>query len=110
MTAPDQKTLATLLTEARNPAPEHLDELSTLEMLGIMNDEDEKVASAVRAELPNMARSIERLQAQQNIRNSLLLGNFKTGRFVVAKIGPLLTGVAYRVRGQSTYRGDRYHV
>jgi len=59
MTAPDQKILATLLTEARNPATEHLDELPTLEMLGIMNDEDAKVASAVRAELPNIARAID---------------------------------------------------
>jgi N-acetylmuramic acid 6-phosphate etherase len=33
MPAPDQPVLGSLLTEARNPASEHLDQLSTLEML-----------------------------------------------------------------------------
>jgi N-acetylmuramic acid 6-phosphate etherase len=51
--------LGTLATEARNPASEHLDELSTLEMLGVMNDEDAKVAGAVRAELPAVARAVD---------------------------------------------------
>lgn len=51
--------LGTLATEARNPASEHLDELSTLEMLGVMNDEDAKVAGAVRAELPAVARALD---------------------------------------------------
>jgi N-acetylmuramic acid 6-phosphate etherase len=57
--APDQPALAHLLTEARNPASEHLDQLSTLEMLEVMNDEDAKVAAAVRAELPNIALAVD---------------------------------------------------
>ena len=32
--------LATLPTEARNPATEHIDQLSTLEMLRVINKED----------------------------------------------------------------------
>lgn len=51
--------LGALATESRNPASEHLDELSTLEMLGVMNDEDARVAAAVRAELPAIARAVD---------------------------------------------------
>jgi N-acetylmuramic acid 6-phosphate etherase len=57
--APDQKILGTLLTEARNPASEHLDELSTLEMLTVINAEDAKVAGAVHAELPQIAKAVD---------------------------------------------------
>jgi N-acetylmuramic acid 6-phosphate etherase len=57
--APDQKILGTLLTEARNPASEHLDELSTLEMLTVINAEDAKVAAAVHAELPQIAKAVD---------------------------------------------------
>ena len=59
MKAPDQPVLAQLLTEARNPASEHLDQLSTVEMLTVMNDEDAKVAGAVRAKLPQIARAVD---------------------------------------------------
>ncbi len=51
--------LGSLLTETRNPASEHLDELSTLDMLTVINDEDAKVAAAVRAELPAIARAVD---------------------------------------------------
>lgn len=51
--------LGSLLTEARHPATEHLDELSTLDMLRVINDEDAKVAAAVRAELPQIAQAID---------------------------------------------------
>lgn len=57
--APDQPILAGLLTETRNSATEHIDQLPTLEMLGIINDEDGKVAAAVRAELPNIALAVD---------------------------------------------------
>jgi N-acetylmuramic acid 6-phosphate etherase len=59
MSAPDRGTLGSLLTEARNPASEHLDTLPTLEMLGLINAEDAKVADAVRAELGNVARAVD---------------------------------------------------
>jgi N-acetylmuramic acid 6-phosphate etherase len=64
MQAPDQKILGTLLTESRNPATEHLDQLPTLEMLEVINDEDAKVAGAVRAELPHVARAIDEVAAR----------------------------------------------
>jgi len=59
MSAPDRDMLGSLLTEARNPASEHLDELSTLEMLALINAEDAKVAAAVQAELGNLARAVD---------------------------------------------------
>lgn len=64
MQAPDQPILGALLTEARNPATEHLDELPTLAMLEVINDEDAKVAGAVRAELPQIARAIDEVAAR----------------------------------------------
>ena len=59
MTAPDRDTLGSLLTETRNPASEHLDELPTLEMLGLINAEDAKVAGAVHAELGQIAKAVD---------------------------------------------------
>ncbi len=51
--------IATLLTEQTNPASARIDQLSTLEMLRVFNDEDRKVAEAVTAELPNIARAVD---------------------------------------------------
>ena len=53
--------LATLLTEARNPATEHIDELPTLDMLRVINNEDAKVAQAVAAELPNITKAVDEI-------------------------------------------------
>jgi len=64
MPAPDQPVLASLLTEARNPASEHLDQLSTLEMLTLMNAQDATVAGAVHAELPQIARAVDAIAAR----------------------------------------------
>ena len=64
MPAPDQSALGTLLTEARNPASERLDQLATLEMLEMMNAEDATVAAAVHAELPSIARAIDAIAAR----------------------------------------------
>jgi N-acetylmuramic acid 6-phosphate etherase len=51
--------LSTLPTEARNPASEHIDELPTLEMLRVINDEDAGVAAAVARELPHIANAVD---------------------------------------------------
>lgn len=56
--------LAALLTETRNLASAKLDQLSTLEMLTLINDEDAKVASAVRAELPSIAKAVDAIAAR----------------------------------------------
>lgn len=51
--------LAALATEARNPISEHIDELPTLDMLRLINEEDARVATAVAAVLPETARAID---------------------------------------------------
>jgi len=56
--------LAALPTEGRNPASEHIDRLSTLEMLTVINREDQTVALAVERELPNIARAIDAIAAR----------------------------------------------
>jgi len=51
--------LAALATEARNPRTEHIDELPTLDMLRLINEEDAKVAAAVAIVLPQVAEAID---------------------------------------------------
>jgi N-acetylmuramic acid 6-phosphate etherase len=55
----DTASLAALATEARNPASERLDELSTVEMLGVMHTADREVIDAVGAELPRIAAAVD---------------------------------------------------
>jgi len=52
-------SLAALATEARNPASERLDELSTVEMLGVMHAGDREVVDAVGAEIPHIAAAVD---------------------------------------------------
>jgi len=56
--------LASLLTESRNPRTGHIDQLSTLDMLTLINDEDATIAAAVRAELPSIARAVDEIAAR----------------------------------------------
>jgi N-acetylmuramic acid 6-phosphate etherase len=53
--------LAALPTEARNPLTADIDQLPTLDMLRLINDEDAKVAAAVAAVLPETARAIDEI-------------------------------------------------
>jgi N-acetylmuramic acid 6-phosphate etherase len=53
--------LSTLLTESRNPLSEHIDQLPTLDMLRVINDEDAKIAAAVADELPNIAKAVDEI-------------------------------------------------
>ena len=48
-----------LQTEQRNPATEHIDEVSTLEMLAIINREDALVSAAVAAQLVPIAEAVD---------------------------------------------------
>ncbi|WP_263367065.1 N-acetylmuramic acid 6-phosphate etherase [Edaphobacter bradus] len=51
--------LAALTTEARNPRTEHIDQLPTLEMLTVINQEDQSVPLAVAIELPHIAKAVD---------------------------------------------------
>ncbi len=60
----DAVSLAALATEARNPASERLDELSTAEMLGVMHTADCEVVDAVEAEIPHIALAVDAIAAR----------------------------------------------
>lgn len=51
--------LRRLSTEQILPAARHLDRMSSLEMVRLMNEEDATVASAVRRALPQIARAVD---------------------------------------------------
>ena len=51
--------LGLLTTETRNLQSEHIDELSTLEMLTLINREDATVATAVASQLPAIAQAVD---------------------------------------------------
>ncbi|WP_265442768.1 N-acetylmuramic acid 6-phosphate etherase [Flexivirga meconopsidis] len=51
--------LGDLDTETRNPRSSGLDLMSTHQVLELMNDEDQTVASAVRSMLPEIAKAVE---------------------------------------------------
>jgi len=51
--------LAQLLTERVNPASRDIDARSTVEMLEIINQEDQKIAGAVEAEIPVIATAVD---------------------------------------------------
>jgi len=52
-----------LLTEQPNPASQDIDAQPVEQILRIMNDEDHKVAPAVAAEIPNIARAVDAVVA-----------------------------------------------
>ena len=54
-----QPLLSGLSTEARNPLSESIDELSTIEMLTLINQEDATVAAAVATQLPVIAQAVD---------------------------------------------------
>ncbi len=51
--------LENLLTEQPNPASANIDERSTAEVLGIINNEDRRVADSVAAEIPSIAQAVD---------------------------------------------------
>jgi len=53
--------LTGLLTEQPNPASDHIDALSTGEVLAIINGEDQKIAAAVAGEIPRIAEAVDRI-------------------------------------------------
>ncbi|QKJ88888.1 N-acetylmuramic acid 6-phosphate etherase [Paramixta manurensis] len=55
--------LNAMVTEGRNPASENIDQLSTADMLRVINNEDKKVALAVEAILPEITRAVDAIAA-----------------------------------------------
>ena len=57
------QTLSTLITEQRNPNSIHVDSLSALEIVQLMNEEDKQVPLAIEKCLPLIAQAVERIVA-----------------------------------------------
>ena len=57
------QTLSTLITEQRNSNSMHVDSLSALEIVQLMNKEDKQVPLAIEKCLPQIAQAVERIVA-----------------------------------------------
>ncbi|CAJ1813399.1 N-acetylmuramic acid 6-phosphate etherase [Aeromonas hydrophila] len=55
--------LSSMITETRNPASVEIDQLPTLEMLRVINQEDQQVALAVGQLLPEITRAVDAIAA-----------------------------------------------
>ena len=77
--------LGQLPTEARNPRSERIDQLSTIEMLALINEEDASVSRAVRAALPQIASVVEEV-ARRYVRGARV---FYVGAGTSGRLGVL---------------------
>lgn len=76
--------LENLTTEQRNPKSQNIDSLPTLEILKIINEDDNKVPSAVAKELPYIAQAVELIiTALKNGGRLLYFGAGTSGRIGV---------------------------
>src|SRR5262245_23366863 len=72
------------LTEERNPRTGDIDTLPTLDMLTLINTEDQKVALAIRDELPNIASAVDAITARMQRGGRLIyIGAGTSGRLGV---------------------------
>ena len=78
------ENLRDLLTEQQNPASARIDELETLQVLEIINDEDRRVADSITPELPHIAQAIDAIvNAFQNDGHLFYIGAGTSGRLGV---------------------------
>ena len=63
MSAAGSQDLRMLVSERRNPRSTEIDRLPTEDIVALMNAEDAGVAEAIRAELPAIARAVDRTAA-----------------------------------------------
>ena len=76
--------LASLLTEQPNPASARIDQLSTLDMLQVINAEDRLVADSITPELPRIAQAIDAIvNAFNNGGHLFYIGAGTSGRLGV---------------------------
>src|SRR5258707_5841312 len=59
-----ERSLSVLATEKVNPATAEIDRMSPLEIVQVINNEDAKVAQAVRQVSPSIARAIEEIASR----------------------------------------------
>lgn len=78
-------SLDSLLTEQRNPASQDIDQLSTVDLLRVINREDAKVAAAVETALPSIAEALDLIAARMAAGGRL----FYTGAGTSGRLGVL---------------------
>ena len=73
--------LSHLVTESRNQSSQNIDTLSTIEMLKVINNEDQKVALAVEKVLPEIAQVVDAVKAAFAVGGRLIyMGAGTSGR------------------------------
>ena len=78
------QTLSTLITEQRNPNSMHVDSLSALEIVQLMNQEDKQVPLAIEKCLPQIAQAVECIVAAfQQCGRLVYIGAGTSGRLGV---------------------------
>lgn len=76
--------LAKLSTEQRNPGTAHIDQLDTAEILRLINNEDAKVATAVRTILPGIEEAVNAIHERMEQGGRLIyVGSGSSGRMGV---------------------------
>ena len=53
--------LASLTTESSHPASHEIDSLETIDIVRLMNDEDQTIPLAIRAQLPQIALAVDQI-------------------------------------------------
>lgn len=95
--------LGTLKTEGRNPNTLHIDEMTTLEMVTVMNNENRVVEDAIATQLPEIAAAVDIIAEALNRGGHLIyIGAGTSGRLGVVDASecPPTFGVDYDlVRG-----------
>jgi N-acetylmuramic acid 6-phosphate etherase len=95
--------LSGLVTEQTNEASRHIDELPTVEMLRVINEEDRRVAESITPELPQIARAVEGIVAALQTGGRLFyIGAGTSGRLGVldaSECPPTFHVAADRVQG-----------
>ena len=95
--------LGTLKTEGRNQNTLHIDEMTTLEMVTVMNNENRVVEDAIATQLPEIAAAVDLIAASLNAGGHLIyIGAGTSGRLGVVDASecPPTFGVDYDlVRG-----------
>lgn len=92
-----------ILTETKNPASENIDNLTTLEIVEVINNEDKKVALAVQQVLNDVAKGVDIIvQAFENDGSLLYFGAGTSGRLGVldaSECPPTFSAPVNMVRG-----------
>lgn len=73
--------LTTMITESRNQTSLTIDQLTTIDMLKVINEEDKKVAFAVEKQLPQIAQAVDKIvEAFQQQGRLIYIGAGTSGR------------------------------